>query len=596
MKKFKLIAAAFLVIVFSVISMTACHNNENEKPQNAAGLVYPEVNPEDDILERLENSQTIYVIKPSMRGITGKAMTSAEKMLLQSLQGIVAQRQAEIYLGSASDKFLKYAKIKYNLTLDDGKYVYYVDENGEEQKRDSDTAWLENLGTLINHYVETGDIQGYVKLKYEEGRYNELENQSNQASTLAGVYRYIMVAESVEEDLNSVCPDVKCGRDISTTNITQYEIFKECEDLINKNVLIMQAAPRVENLREYGIAVKAGFYFYNEGDPEEERDYVYSSLNDMANAFGWEQIDTVEDGVKIGMTEDPSVDFASKRNVNVFAADWCSNLSVWMSMPVEKVEQVDYRKLSTDEEQVHYVTMLMSDGDNIQWTTGTGFTNDFFLGTKADKKEMPFGWTLTASMAEVAPSTLSYIYENMIDIENFVCSVSGYAYSHPAHFTDEALALFARNTAVMMGKADMSLIAMKGVNEKVMNAFSDQEEIEGGFVMYGCDSGRGGEIYWANGKPFVHDRYIFWKDSGESRDPEYIAKRIVQLRDLSTDKTQSSCYSFIQVHCWSYKYADVVKLFYNNISDSDNIKVVTPAEMIDLIKANVEPADKGYTK
>lgn len=599
MKRRNRMLVLLLITGVTMLALSACTAEPDPAPTKAgtaAGLQYPQVDADKAILERPKASQTIYVVKSTVKGLDGKkGMTAGEKLLLQSVQGIVAQRNAEIYIGQASDEFLVHARKQYQLTVDDGEFVYTVDAEGKEQQTGSASNWLKDLGSIVNHYTETGDIKGYVKIRLQANKYSEQKNQSNQGCTYAGAYGYIIVAEKVEAALNEYCPMVTLGKDISGSDITQYEVYKECEALLNKNVLIMQAAPRIEHLREYGISQKAGFYFYNETDPEAERDYVYSSLNIMANAFGWEQIDKKEDGVAIGMREDPSVDFASQRNVNVFAADWCQNLSIWMSFPEQKLEQVSYKKISAKEEQVHYVSFLLSDGDNIQWTTGTGFTNDFFLQMDPAKKEMPFGWTMTPSMAEVAPSILSNLYNNMKDIEQFVGSVSGYAYSHPAHFSDEALALFARNTGVMMGKADMDLLAMKGVNEKVMNAFADQKEINGGFVMYGADSGKGGNIYWANGKPFIHDRYILWKDAGEKRDPEMIAKRINQLRDLSTDKTQSSCYSFIQVHCWSYKYEDVIRLFYNNL-DHTKIKVITPGEMVDLIKENVSPAEKGYTK
>jgi len=549
-----------------------------------------------DILARTEKSDVIYVVRETIKGLDGKkSITIAEKFLLQTVQGIVAQRKAEIYIGTASDKFLKHAKIKYNITLDDGKYLYTVDAEGNEQKTESTTTWLNSLGDLVNHYAEAGDIKGYVKIKLDSNKFNELKNQSNQACTYAGAYQYVAVSDKLEASFNEHCSAVTLGKDISATEITQIEVYKECEEMLSKDVLIMQAANRLENLREYGISQKAGFYFYNESDPVADRDYVYTSLNTMANAYGWEQIDQTEDGIKIGMTEDPSVDFASKRDVNVFAADWCKNLSVWMSMPIEKAEQKDYKKLSEEEEQKHYVTLLYSDGDNIQWTTGGGFINDFYLGTKPEKKEMPFGWTLTPSMAEVAPSMLSYIYENMLDTEQFVGSVSGYAYSHPANFSEEGLKQFSKNTAAMMGKADMDLLAMKGVNEKVMDSFANEEEIRGGFVMYGADSGKGGNIYWSNGKPFIHDRYILWADRGAQNDPIQVAKRISQIRELSQDKTKSSCYTFIQVHCWSYKYAAIQKDFYNNL-DKENIKVVTPGEMIDLVVANVQGENGKYTK
>lgn len=583
--------ALILAAVFVLSMFTGCE----KKP--AATTEQPTANPTEEpveeykpIMQRFEGADTIYVIRASTKGISGKTMKADEKMLLQSLQGVVAQRKAEIYIGSASDKFLKYAKKKYGITLDDGRYIYYVDENGEEVKTESNTEWLANLGTIINHYVETGDIQGYVKLRFDSSRYNEQDNQVNQACTLAGINKWIMVSEEIEATINEYCPGVKLGRDISNTDLTQKDIFLENVDLLNKDMLIMQAAKRYENLREYGIASKAGFFFYNEGDPIADRKEVYSKLNMLANVFGWAQIDEMEDGVKVGAVEDPSVDFAARYDASVIAADWCSNLSVWSSMPITDNKQVESIKYATEDENVHYVTMLFSDGDNLQWTSGTAFTDQYFLATKADKKEMPFGWTLTANLAETAPAQLSYIYENMVGLEHFVCSVSGYTYAHPQYFSDEAIQQYAKNTAQLMEKADMKYLAVKGIKDNAKDAFAQQEAIEGGFVMYGRD----GSIYWSNDKPFVNDRIIFWKDTGDDGDPAKVAKNITKISNFSTDKTSTGCYTFIQVHCWSYKYRELQKSFYNEI-DKEKIKVVTPDEFIQLIKKNVKHTDKEYT-
>lgn len=580
-----------MLVVTMMFSVTACKNDDNNKP----GETETPDGSEDGykyVMPRFKKADVVYVVKPTIKGLTGKAIRPSEKLLLQSLQGIVAQRQAEIFIGNANEKFIRHAKVSYNLTLDDGKNVYSM-QDGEEVKTESSTEWLEDLKSLVQHYIETGDIQGYVKIKFRVGRYNQHENQANQGCTLSGLNRWLIVAEELEPAINELFPDLKLGFDLSSTQLSEHDVIKENIDALNKDALIVQAPPRIEHLREYGIGLKAPFYFFNENTPLAERKYVYENLNTLAHAFGWQQVDEVQDGIKYGFTEDPHVDFASDHDVNVIAADWCQNLSFWSSLPTEEFKQKETKRIATEDENVHYVTLLYSDGDNLQWMSGGGFATTFFESVRADKKEMPFGWTATPNMVETLPNMLKYLYEKMTDNEHFVVPVSGYAYSHPARFSNEALQEFAKRTNDMMGQADMQYIAMKGVDIRVMNAMAEQENVQGGFIMYGMNQGPG-QVYWWNDKPFVNDRIIFWKDRGSSQDPASVAKDITKINYFSTDKTKLGAYTFIQVHCWSYKYSDLLRMFYNNI-DKDVIKVVAPNEFIELIKENI-PAENGrYT-
>lgn len=544
-------------------------------------IIFPKANP----------AKVIYVIRPGIKGLDGKTViNSDEKLLLQSLQGIVAQREAQIYIGNAQDKFLKYAQGKYNLILDDGLNVRYVNNAGEIEKIKSDSTWLKNLSSIIDHYIGTGDIKGYVKMLYDERTYNQYKNQANQACTLAGINKWIIVSTKLSSAIKSKFPNLKVGRDLSVEKVSEYKIFKDNKDKLNLDLLIMQAPPRVEHLREYGIANKAGFYFYNSNTPDSQKDYVYRNLNTLAISMGWQQVDAMENGVQMGAGEDNSVDFASDRDVSILAADWCQNLSIWSSLPSKKVVQKETKKVAKDGEQVHYVTMLYSDGDNIQWMSGGGFANEFFLETPANKKEMPFGWTLTPNLIETLPQMIDYLYSNMTNNEHFVASVTGYAYNHPSRLSQTAKEQYARDTAKMMADANMDYVAIKGGtadNNAAYRAYAAQPEIKGGFIMYGEGSSDEGRILWLNKKPFVHDRIIFWQDDNYRHNPANMAKEIVKTNYYPRDKTKESGYSFIQVHCWSYKYNDIVQQFYNGI-DKSKVKVVPPNEFMDLINKNVK--------
>lgn len=547
------------------------------------------------VFETFNQASTIYVVNPetieNLRG--GKRLNESERLLLQSLQGIVAQRKAEIYVGNVGDRWLRYIRENYGVKIDNGRFVYY----GKNGRVESDSKFLLSLADLIEHYKNTGDIKGYIKMRFQHNRYNQNDNQINQACTLAGLNKWLIVSTTLESHFNNKCPDIKRGYDLSTQNISEYQIFKDNLSKLNKNLLIMQAPPKYENLREYGIAAKAGFYFYNSNTPQSEKHYVYSNLNMLANAFGWEQVDATEDGIKMGAGEDNSVDFATDRDVNILAADWCQNLTIWSSLPSEKVKQKQTEKMADENENTHYVTLLYSDGDNLQWMSTGNFTSGHFEEVSPSGKQMPFGWTVTPNMVDTLPHMIKYLYENMTSREHFVAPVTGYAYNHPSRLSDAALKQFVDYTGKMMADANMQYVALKGISNKysVYDEYAKHSAILGGFIMYGTPGRPAGSIYWSNDKPFVNQRFYFHK---EQRQPDKIAEDMLKgaerIQYFSTDKTNPGAYSFIQVHCWDFKYAKLQKDFYNALQGS-NVKVVAPNEFMELIRKNITPRNRGFT-
>ena len=74
-----------------------------------------------------------------------------------------------------------------------------------------------------------------------------------------------------------------------------------------------------------------------------------------------------------GPDEHTNVSIASKHGIDVIAADWSYNLSVLSSYKCSpQIQKIDNNL--KEEDGVHYVTFIMSDGDNMQWLLGSNFT------------------------------------------------------------------------------------------------------------------------------------------------------------------------------------------------------------------------------
>ena len=83
----------------------------------------------------------------------------------------------------------------------------------------------------------------------------------------------------------------------------------------------------------------------------------------------------MDDGGRIlgwGPDEHTNVSIASSFGIDMIAADWSYNLSVLSSYPSTPKTQNTNGKL-LEEDGFHYITFIMSAGDNQQWLLGSNF-------------------------------------------------------------------------------------------------------------------------------------------------------------------------------------------------------------------------------
>ncbi|ETJ29294.1 Dual specificity phosphatase, catalytic protein, partial [human gut metagenome] len=86
-----------------------------------------------------------------------------------------------------------------------------------------------------------------------------------------------------------------------------------------------------------------------------------SSMDNGGRILGW------------GPDEHTNVSIASKCGIDMIAADWSYNLSVLSSYKSTPQSQ-NIKNDIKEEDGVHYITFIMSDGDNMQWLLGSNFS------------------------------------------------------------------------------------------------------------------------------------------------------------------------------------------------------------------------------
>ena len=113
-----------------------------------------------------------------------------------------------------------------------------------------------------------------------------------------------------------------------------------------------------------------------------------------------------------GPDEFTNVSTASKYGVSMVAADWSYNLTVLSAFPSLPITQKASMNIPK-EKNVHYVTFIMSDGDNQQWNLGTNYGSPKWYGSPYRGK-FNLGWSISPSLYYLAPTVFNLYYKNAV--------------------------------------------------------------------------------------------------------------------------------------------------------------------------------------
>lgn len=466
-----------------------------------------------------------------------------------SLQGVVAQKEAQISLSIPEDW-----------------------KNAMISMYGTEFIQLEGLWEAVEKFKPF--LNGIVT--YSDA------SQINIAATVAGAYGYLTVSKELLPE--AIKLGLKVKAEAGVDYISEYDAFKKCKHLLCGKFVCHQI-PSNPALRDLAIAVKAPIYTSSES--KDELLEIYDWAEDLGAVIGWYY------------DEVAGVGLSSQHGLMTLPSDHAYNLSLFSGLEPREQKQKPIKRLERPGEKVHYVTFLLSDGDNLQV-----HTNNYRLHNFASKRrgEIPYGFTTSPSMYNMAPIINSYYYERETENDDFLAAVSGVGYCNPALLPKDLLLKYAELSGEFMGKSDIvnTVLLMDtpehmliDQNEHSINnlyditaAFSAQPQIEGGFMYFGgyyCPDLVPGCVFWNNGKPFNGIRETLWHGSNISKE-EYCKNLANKINSYPKNPSVIEGYTAINVQYWQYYYdevADFVKLF-----DKD-VVVVTPREFIDIMKRNV---------
>lgn len=489
-------------------------------------------------------------------------MTTLEHAMIISLQGIVAQKKAAIYIIEDSDdqKWIDEAINVYGLSL-----------------VNMDDPW-----DLVLTFAEFLNENKYVLYTHCTEPGVTIFNQSiNYATTIAGVERYLMISKSLESKAISL--GLQKGIDVTESKWNTEYVFNTYKDKLNNQYLVHQN-PSKNQLRDYSIAGKALCYYgdFNDGSNSEIGTEIRNWAVDNAPILGW--------------TEN-EVNFVAANSLLskvTVAADWAANLSFYSSL-----EQDDsYSQKATNsvkaESGKHYLCILMSDGDNVQWMTNNFVSSSLYYGSKY-RGNFKMNWTTSPSLYDLAPNILNELYQTQTEQDYFVAGPSGVGYINASEYNSKSLEEYAAYTAGYMEKADLNVVNFidSFFTKDAYKEFAKQPQIKGGICSIGNYylEGAGGVI-WENDKPFVGIRETLWRvdgDANHNANYGYVERVAQRINEYERDYTKIEGYTALVCHAWSIGTMEYIQRFVDMLDE--DIVLVNAEEFIDLITKNVKHND-----
>lgn len=492
------------------------------------------------------------VIPKKLYVISENDMTKAEQTMITTLQGIVSSKSNEqIYILSDSEP-------DYKLWLEDLKKNYNV------KYKVIKNPW--KLLKTFKSYVD-----GYIL-------YTTFNPTSiNNACSLASLKNSLAIDEAIEEMVKEQGL-TKLVKDCRNTD--KYWAFNTLWNSgLNHSTVIEISPDKPMALRDYAITSKSLVFYEDNVNDSSFRESIFKSMGDNGHCLGW------------GPDEHTNVTIASKYGIDVTAADWSYNLSVLSSYPSTPQKQKQDTNFK-GEDGVHYVTFIMSDGDNQQWMLGSNYSAKNWFGSNY-RGDFNLGWSINKSLYYLAPTVFHKYYESASSskyFDNFVTSPSGNGYMYPSKFPINKLDSYTNILSEYMKNVDQNYVLVLDdealYKTNVWDKYTSHDNIHGLlYLNYYKNNSYEGKIVWSNNKPIVSCRdLLWWGLESENNLIDNINKRI----NLGyTDIKNPNSYSFVYVHVWS-NTMDNVNDVINKLSQNPRVRIVTPNNFMKLINENVK--------
>lgn len=374
----------------------------------------------------------------------------------------------------------------------------------------------------------------------------------------------------------------------------QEQVFDRYKEKLNPAGLVHQVVLGADfrlELRDYAI-FKGYLTFFTDEIPEDLafREKVFAWADRNIAVYGW----TAD--------EIAFLKSVSSYGNYVVPMDWSANHSYFSG---ETYCKQQLRQKNRTAEPLtpgkHYMAIVVSDGDNVQWLERDFATTSTYGQRLGSPAEYKVNWTISPSMTSLCPDLMQGLYDKARS-DSFISGVSGIGYTNLMTYPESHLSAFARLTAEAMEEADLSCLCMldnvdtladMDSTRRRLDILAAYEQIRGGIWELDPDrysSGSGRVLFSSNGKPFVSVRFSLWHPSNRPGQVtrEWLEEYIRQINALPVSPNTIDGYTVLNVHPWTMEGKD---LDYLVSRLAPHIELVYVRDMLDAIRENVPHED-----
>ncbi len=548
----KLISALIALILFITSGIVQTVKKENEIPAAKA-------------LEDISSVSSFKTFEIADEIDVVSSGSNAQRHALVILEGLVARDEISIVVDSGAPGTQK----AFSLLKEQGKTVSRADKDGK--------AW--SLLTLLEKYADKITDKGFTVFDVTEAG-----EQMNMAVNYAIAYGWAAVPRELAEEVKALgFTQMADMKDVDCSAKGFYKFFKNNRASFSSDGIVHQLG-EAQGLRD--LAVQQGFFtmWVSEFDTIDVsyRQKIFKELNTASPVLGWTD-------AEVKYTEK-----VSEAGLYVVASDHCYNNSLLCSMKIDAPVLENVTEKITADKNRHYIALVCSDGDNVQWIQN-GYK--LYFDKLRDFDDFKVSWTFSPSLRSFSEIDYSLVTAAAGKNNTFVGGVSGLGYINPSKMSNEALEAFTDKTAKAMYESGMDVLTIldkapktaiqDNTFEKTLGYFSRYDNIKGGVLELDPDryqSGNG-KIWFSDGKPFVSVRLSLWNNDGaEAVTKEWLEEQADVVNSYKADIHSADGYSVINIHPWSID-ADDLAYFVSCLDE--NIEIVSANELIDLISENV---------
>lgn len=422
----------------------------------------------------------------------------------------------------------------------------------------------------------------------------------NMAATACAVENLLGVPRALLDRFDFRLPVLFDAADYKGTNAQRQEqVFDKYSERLNPSGLVHQVVLGDEfrlELRDFAI-YKSYFTFFTDEKAEDLafRDKVLKWANRNIAVYGW-----------------TTNEIAFLKNVSAYGnyvipMDWSANHSYFSCDEGEY--SVVLKQKHTEAEPLtegkHYLAIVVSDGDNVQWLERDFATTSTFGQRLSSSMNYKMNWTISPSMASLCPLVMQGIYDKAKN-DQFITGVSGIGYTNLMTYPREHLEAYAKLTADAMRDCDLDYMCMLD-NTDMLEDIEDARERLDVLASYNnikgavweldphrYESGKGRVIFSKNGKPFVSVRLSLWHPSNRPGNitKDWLDKYVETINSYPVSPNTIDGYTVLNVHPWTIKVEDIDYLVSKL---EDHVEIVYVRDLMDAIDKNVEKTDKFPT-